>query len=41
LKISAVVVQDESVESVEINNVPGQVGGWAVDQAGRWNVGIE
>ena len=41
LEISAIVVQDESVESVEIDNITGQVGSGAVNKTGRWDVSIE
>ncbi len=41
MEIGAIVVENESVESVEIDNVAGQVGSGAVNKTGRWDVSIE
>jgi hypothetical protein len=41
LEISAIIVQDESVESVEIDHITGQVGSGAVNKTVRWDVSIE
>jgi hypothetical protein len=40
-EIGSIVVQDESVDAVEINNVSTNVWHWGVDQVGRWQVSIE
>lgn len=40
-EVGTIVVKDETIESVEINDVSGQIGGWGEDQRGRWDISIE
>ncbi len=41
LEIGAIIIEDETVKSIEIDHISGKVGGRVEDQVGGWNVCVE